>query len=150
MSTNFFTYLLNNTKINSEKKYNRLIQNKNNQKHSIHKSSNISQQVESLFLYIMFTNMKKSSYKNEFWTTSNSESIYQNMYDQFITQTYDKKGIGLAKIIDNQIQKYKNQKHLTNLEIFDKFSNKLISFKTNNTTDDIDTIIKTSKLFRYL
>ncbi|XBC41065.1 MAG: rod-binding protein [Buchnera aphidicola (Nurudea yanoniella)] len=62
----------------------------------------IAKQVEEIFLYMMLKSMRNSFPKDNF-IRKDHENIYSDMYDQFITQEISKKGLGLAEMIEKQI-----------------------------------------------
>ncbi|XBC38510.1 MAG: rod-binding protein [Buchnera aphidicola (Melaphis rhois)] len=66
-------------------------------------NSQVAKQVEGLFLYIMLKSMRNSFPKDTLINRS-QEHIYEDIYDQFITQEISKKGLGLSKMIEKQIQ----------------------------------------------
>lgn len=110
MYLNSLNYIFHIANINkSQKKY--LLTNNENKKNAIikNKNSNISKQIENLFLYFLLKSMRKNCFKNELWINSNQESMYQDIYDQYITQIYSKNNIGLSKIIDDYIN-FQNNK----------------------------------------
>jgi len=109
-------------------------------------TSKASQQIENFFLYMMIKNMKRSFYKNESWINRNKESIYQDIYDYFITQVGYKKGLGLAQIINDQIQKYQNVTPSENLEKNDDNNSNSLNLSSIINFDYVK-LIHDSKLF---
>ncbi|XBC43131.1 MAG: rod-binding protein [Buchnera aphidicola (Meitanaphis flavogallis)] len=63
----------------------------------------IAKKIEGLFLYMMLKSMRNSCPKDTL-IDKNQEHIYEDIYDQFITQKMSETGLGLAKIIEKQIQ----------------------------------------------
>lgn len=66
-----------------------------------------AREVESVFIQILLKSMRNSLSKDNL-LDNNQSRLYTDVYDQQISQDMSKKGIGLTKIILNQIQPQKN------------------------------------------
>ncbi|XBC42101.1 MAG: rod-binding protein [Buchnera aphidicola (Meitanaphis elongallis)] len=75
-------------------------------KYNTNNHMTVAQQVEGLFFYMMLKSMRNSFPRNTL-IENNQERIYEDIYDQFITQKISEKGLGLAKMIEKQIQETK-------------------------------------------
>lgn len=75
--------------------------------------SKVAKQIEGLFVHMMIKSMKNSFPKDNL-IQRNQENLYQDIYDQFIAQKISEKGIGLAKMIEKQI----NLSNTMNNQIF--------------------------------
>ncbi|XBC44168.1 MAG: rod-binding protein [Buchnera aphidicola (Schlechtendalia peitan)] len=71
------------------------------------KITKVARQIEGLFLHMMLKSMRNSFPKDTLINTS-QERIYEDIYDQFITQNISKVGLGFSKVIKKQILKLSN------------------------------------------
>jgi peptidoglycan hydrolase FlgJ len=69
---------------------------------------NTAKKVEGLFLNIILKNMRNSLPKNDLFNNE-TKSMYEDIYDQTMSQNISEKGFGLADIITAQILKKNNQ-----------------------------------------
>ena len=68
---------------------------------------NISKKIEGLFFKIILKNMRNSLPKNDLFNNE-TKSMYEDIYDETISQKISEKGFGLANIIAAQIPKKNN------------------------------------------
>lgn len=66
-------------------------------------ANSVAKQVEGIFIQILIKSMRKTLPKKGLFNNSQI-LLYTELYDQNISQILSKKGIGLAKIIEKQIQ----------------------------------------------
>lgn len=66
-------------------------------------TTKIAKKIEGLFLYMMLKSMR-NGFPKDTLIDKNQEHVYEDIYDQFITQKMSETGLGLAKIIEKQIQ----------------------------------------------
>ncbi|CAL4323577.1 rod-binding protein [Buchnera aphidicola] len=88
---NYNTTLVNNTKyqnFNNSKKY----------------EIKIAREVEGIFIQILLKSMRNSLIENNL-LNNNQSRLYTEIYDEQISKEMSTKGIGLANIILQQIQK---------------------------------------------
>ncbi|QCI24980.1 flagellar biosynthesis protein FlgJ [Buchnera aphidicola (Rhopalosiphum padi)] len=69
----------------------------------------IAREVESLFIQILLKSMRNSLTQDNL-LDSNQSRLYTEVYDQEISKEMTSKGIGLTKIILQQIQQKKSHK----------------------------------------
>ncbi|BBI01275.1 flagellar protein [Buchnera aphidicola (Nipponaphis monzeni)] len=93
-----------NQKNNFEK--NNLIVNNINQEKKIY-TNKLSQAVESIFINILIKTMRKSLLQSNIFN-NDQVHLYTEIYDEQISKTLSTKGIGLSKIIQKQINVFKN------------------------------------------